>query len=184
MGLLTYDEFVVESPVVADKINSTYLKEFLIKPIQKALARGDFNRETDKIYSHIEHTYSLYVVANKNPEHISDVIGGVLLTSFGDVCGHKDLYQEKAVKKFIEDYPNMALDVFRLFSDGEFILMSDSLHTIKMSSIWKKWITEPEKYNIEVVDCIDISNCSKVKLEDAWGKTEKHEDYRVLLRFH
>jgi hypothetical protein len=179
----TFKEFISEQPQINPKdVNPLYVKKYLIKPIQKALNKNSFEKEKENIFSHITHTYSLFVVSETFPNSIQDIIGGVLLQN--KKVNGIEVLQEKCSKKFIDDYPNMVLEIFRLCSEGEEIIMSDSVHSKKMSNIWKKWIENPKKYEIEIVNILDVETNEKVHINDVWGYEEKYQDVRILAKFH
>ena len=67
--------------------------------------------------------------------------------------------------------------------------MSGKEQTIDSSNVWKKWIKNPAKYNIDNWWCINYETgkiyelLSSDNIDFAWGEKDFFQKYRIIIKF-
>ena len=184
-----------ETPIVIDDddLPLDYIDDILIDPIRKHIKSdkfkyiGEYKLDSENVHIHritIEWYEVIYVVSKEDKiTHIDNIIGATLVKPVNLFGG--SYIQPKMTKKFIYNYPAVTLLLYKIvYSNHNSPIITDDYQTRKMSKIWKKWISNKDKYEISTITLVPEDKTIKNIGDYAWGKDEKHKERLIALAFN
>jgi hypothetical protein len=198
--MLTYEEFhrdftlpdeyeiVNELPkVFLNNVDRRYIQANLLAPIKYGIDNNKFIFVSGNVWCYpITKVQSVYVVIDPYTKKGVGVVNVEAVT----YCEEHYLYP-KIVKKFITDYPALALELYKTIGkDTSYKIITDKLQSIDASSMWKKWYNNPDKYDIKQVGVIDIGakDCQTdildiLDINKIWGTSDINKNILVWIKF-
>lgn len=165
-------------------VNPRYIDANLMKHIKHGIANKLFVHVKGNVFCYpISKIESIYVVIDPVTKL------GVGATNVEPVMYCNNHYMKpKIVKKFIEDYSGLALELYKTIAiDTGYKIISDQLQSESASTMWKKWYINPSKYGIKEVDVIDTTNkdckSNTVEIDDIWGTDKDKMNKLVWIKF-
>jgi hypothetical protein len=106
--------------MVFPKVNRNYVDEHLLKHIEDGIANNSFKHLGENVFVYpISLMASVYIIIEDN-----EVKGGATISSVRH--SGMDFIYPKIVKKFVEDYPGLALKIYKQASkDWELPVVSE-----------------------------------------------------------
>ena len=161
------------------EISSSYLDVKILHVIKKSksveLEPNIF--KTDMINKYGEHVYFFGTD--------SEVYAGV--NGFTETHDNKKVFITSATKKYDQTFANAALKLYSYISKNSEVqyIMSDEIHSKQSMINWKKWLTDPNKYNISEIYLYDIIEKTILSgnIEQYWCSDNKCKQYRVIVKF-
>lgn len=172
---LKWNKLLRETPqIFYDPLDDRYVDIKLREPIADA-----FNSN------------GIFPTDNKEVFYIPKLVGGVFLYVVDDnfigavnfdteTINGESFLVPILVKKFENDYKGVLHTLYKVAGNKyNKKIVSDKTQSSDSSSVWKKWVRNPEKYGIEEIYTIPKG---LTNIDDIWGD-EQYRDVRVVVKF-